>query len=832
MSSVAQSDEMDATPLQSFARVRPLKSGEENVSSSLKIRQKQVIGVGQACTFADVFYGEQTVEQVFSKSAKDLVQHCVHGYNVAVLVFGETGSEKSTFLVGNASAQVPSSSFIAAMVNTLYSEIGSSAQTFPERPSVQGPAEFRVSVKVYEVVGHSVRDLIQPSNQPHIACTCIPWSAEVAGLARQSVSTKEEAMTAVRQAWERRTLNDGTVGETHPSSTQFVEFEVEVKSSLFAQPLSGTFTVVRLPGAEVLPSSGQNISIHSSGSSLVTAVRSLGHYIVQLANGDVPAIKPEDPPLRSAMGRYLAANCLTVVMATLTPYVNGTSIDKVLWYVEHFQKITNHPIQNTPAARKMFGRLATLLQPLSTRRADSPDSASHSTVLSRSRVSSTREDLREQLQSLASTNAALRAENDRLKLRSVMRVASERREAAMESDSQVLNPTSARHSESVAVLPVSSIRQHSRQPMNTGLNMEHLKTLLDREQAISAELERLRGLADVVQQENNRLLMENGDLKLDVVSLASCRDALKLELESLRIECDHLQGQVKEGAVSQRTGVEEGRNLLAGVQVSRLQQELLVVKKELTKVDSLNKEAHSKTKSLSASYRNRLEQYIRDVTGYLKDHPSSADIHSGEHLTTVLDLLDAMLSQMMESYSAELRLSEAKVSALQETTFAMQNEMEQLAGSLKDVYEAVSQMDVQVPQLLLDGLMRAPVAAPHVHTRVGKVTSSCPKPSRAKEELMKALNKTIAYAPVAMETLHPHMTTELCTLLEFLLAVKLSLLQQMVDKEEGGDASRLDASLQLAQAQLREVRKENVTLSIRCTVAETQVKQLRKHLIH
>lgn len=823
---------MDATPLHSFARVRPLKPGEENVSSSLKIRQKKVIGVGQTCTFADVFYGEQTAEQVFSKSAKDLVRHCTNGYNVALLVFGETGSEKSAFLVGSASAQVPSSSFIAAVVNALYSEIGSGARPSTERPSVQGPAEFRVSVKVYEVVGHSVRDLVQPSNQPHIVCNCVPWSAEVIGLARQPISTKEEALTAVRQAWERRTLSDGTVGGTHPSSAQFVEFEVEAKSFHFTQPLTGTFTVVRLPGAEGLPSFGQNVPIHSSGSSLVTSVRNLGHYIVQLANGDVPAIKSEDPPLRSAMARYLAANCLTVVMATLTPYVNGTSIDKVLWYVDLFQKIVNHPIQNSPAARKMFGRLATLLRPSSTGR-DSPDS--QSTMLSRSRVSSTREDLREQLQSLASTNAALRAENDRLKLRSVMKVASERREAAVESHSQVLNPTSARHSESVAVLPVSSVRHHSRQPMNTGftLNMDHLKTLLDREQAISAELERLRGLADAVQQENNRLLMENGDLKLDVVSLASCRDALREELESLRIECDHLQGKVKEGAVSQRTGVEEGRNLLAGVQTSRLQQELLVIKKELTRVDSVNKELHSKTKSLSASYRNRLEQYVRDVTAYLKDHPPPADIQSGEHLTTVLDLLDAMLSQMMESYSTELRQSEAEVGTLQESTFAMQNEMEQLTGSLKDVYEAVSRMDVQVPQLLLNGLMHAPVAAPHVHTRMGeRVVSSRPKPSRAKQELMKALNKAIAYVPVAMETLHPHMTTELCTLLELLLAVKLSLLQQMVEKEEGTRASRSDASLQTAQAQLREVRKENVALSVRCTVAETQAKQLRKHLMN
>ena len=823
---------MDAAPLQTFAQVRSLKPGEEHVSSSLKIIQKRVTGERQTCMFADVFYGEQTGEQVFGKSSKELVRRCADGYNVAVLVFGETGSENSSFLIGNSLAQVPSSSFIAALVNALYSDVGSVGRPSPERPSVQGRTACRVSVKVYEVVGHSVRDLIQSSNQPQIACKYLPWSVEVEGLASQTISTKEEAMTAVRQAWERRTLHDGTVGETHPLSAQFVEFEVEAKYSYLAQPLSGTFTVVRLPGAEALPGFDQIVPIHSSGSSLVSSVRNLGHYIVQVANGDVPAIKSEDPPLRSVMGKYLAGNCVTVVMATLLPYVAGTSTDRVLWYMDHFQKIINHPIQNTPAAKKMFLRLATLLQRSSTMQ-DAP-MIDQSTLVGGSRMSCTRENLCQQLESLASTNAALRAENERLKLRSVMNVASARRETAVESRSQVLNPSSARHSESVAVLPVLSVHQHSRQHTNAGftLNMDHLRTLLDREQAISAELERSRGLADAAQQENDRLLVENGDLKLNVVSLASSRDALKEEVESLRLECVHLQGKVsqKETSVLQHTGVQDGRNLLVGVQVSRLQQELCAAKKELTRVDSLNKQLHSKMKILSASYRTRLEQYIRDVTAFLKDQSPPDTTESDKHLATVLDLMDAMLRRMVESYSSELRQSEAEVYALRESSLAMRNDMEQLADSLKDVFEAVSTMNVQVPQLLLDSLVHAPVVAPHGHscsTVMAKDASPNPRPARVKQELMKTLNKAIAYVPVAMETLHPHMTKELCNLLELLLAVKLSLLQQMVEEEERVHTLQPDTSM---LAQLRELRKENVALSVRCTVAEAQAKHLRMQL--
>ena len=825
---------MDAAPLQTFAQVRSLKPGEEHVSSSLKIHQKKVIGVRQSCTFADVFYGEQTAEQIFGKTAKELVRRCANGYNVSVLVFGETGSENSAFLVGNGLAQVPSSSFVASLVNALFSEAGSGERPSLERPSGQGQGICRVSVKVYEVVGQSVRDLIQSSNQPRIACKSLPWSAEVEGLASQTVSTKEEAFTAVMQAWERRTLADGSVGETHPLSSQFVEFEVEAKHSHLTQPLSGIFTVVRLPGAEALPNPGQTLPIHGSGPSLVASVRNLGHYIVQLANEDVPAIKSDDPPLRSVMGKYLAANCITVVMATLIPYVTGTSTDRVLWYMDHFQKIVNHPIQNTSAAKKMFGRLATLLRQ-SPAIGNSP--GSRSALIGRSsRVSGTRENLSEQLQSLAATNAALRAENDRLKLRSVMNVASARREVAVDTQSQVLNPSSAGHFESVAVLPVSSVHQHSRHPTNTSftLNMDHLKSLMDREQAISVELERLRSLADAVQLENDRLLVENGDLKLNVVSLASSCDAMKEEVESLRLERVHLQGKVQRTtSTSQHTGVQEGRNLLVGLQVNRLQQELLAVKKELTKVDSLNKELHSKMKMLSASYRNRLEQYIRDVTAFVKDHPSPETNESGKHLGTVLDLMDAMMSRMAESYSSELRQSEAKVGALQESSLTMQSDMEQLAGSLKDVFEAVSSMNVQVPQLLLDGLMHAPVTAPHGHScriMADKEGSSFPRPARVKQELMKALNEAIAHVPVAMETLHPHMTKELCTLLELLLAVKLNLLQQIVEEEERKCVSQSNMGVHMAQAQLREVQKKNAALSVRCTVAEAQVKELRMHL--
>lgn len=137
-----------------LARVRPPKRGDR---FSLNISGSRVqAGDGTGHIFASLYKPESLTYDIFRDSFSPLVDLLIAGYNVCVLVFGETGSGKSFSLAGEKNAKA---GMIPLIINSVFTKMRNerSANVRVQRNEVNDGVVF---VQFVEVYNEKLRDLL------------------------------------------------------------------------------------------------------------------------------------------------------------------------------------------------------------------------------------------------------------------------------------------------------------------------------------------------------------------------------------------------------------------------------------------------------------------------------------------------------------------------------------------------------------------------------------------------------------------------------------------------------------------------------------------------
>lgn len=137
-----------------LARVRPPKRGDR---FSLNISGTRVqAGDGTGHIFASIYKPESLTYDIFRDSLSPLVDLLIAGYNVCVLVFGETGSGKSFSLAGEKNAKA---GMIPLIINSVFTKMrnGRSANVRVQQNELN---DGIVSVQFLEVYNEKLRDLL------------------------------------------------------------------------------------------------------------------------------------------------------------------------------------------------------------------------------------------------------------------------------------------------------------------------------------------------------------------------------------------------------------------------------------------------------------------------------------------------------------------------------------------------------------------------------------------------------------------------------------------------------------------------------------------------
>ena len=839
---------MDVTPVEVLARVRPLNPSEGNtVSTSLQIRQNTISISEQSLTCSRVYYGEDTMEHIYDSSTlKSLVKQFINGYNTSILVFGETDSGKEQVFSGSSSLTQGSMGARNGVIHTLLAKVFSeltepsqpplSAASSATRRTVHAEPNFTVVMKVFELIGTTCRDLVHaahPQDRTSQPAVILKGTfAAVDGLVCRNITTAYAGIQLFEEAWKGRTMSEA-IGHGHPLSTQFVILDLELKDAHLAQPLRSSLTLVCLPGAESFPDSLSSLPHHASGptSTLVMPIRSLGHFIIQKSSDPTNvSLKPDDTSLKLIMGNVLGSNCITVAMVTLKPFVTDSNASKVLLYAKSFQKIDNFPILNTSAAQMLVLQYSAQIVQASA----AASRGIHLLTGSNHSLRATTEQ-RDLMESLKVANANLKSENDSLKLQLLLRnernistSSLQRVNEECTSQSMTLMPKESTRSHNLAVTSPVVSQYHK---LGVTMDADSLSKILDRELTVSKELERFKLIIEDLKMKSESYELENSELKLNVVTLTAGRDSLQSKLDEMKLTLAHLQGRVageEERGLQQRTTL-QGKELASDLQLNHLREELRLTREELRKVDTLNKDLQLKLKSLEQEYRLRLERYICDLSSYLRQHPPS---HSQTNfMETILTFVDGLLSQLAESYSEELSTVDQHLQDALSQIDRMERELNSATSGIHNLCHAIRESQMALPEEVVDKLVKVNVVHPmHSMAVVPHRGTDASSRSRKSDELMKAINATVTQVPVTMETVHPQMEKELNNLLESLLSLKVSLLKKQVDglvQERGMLHSKRDQSVKYLQDQLEAVEREKIELSIRCTVIETELKELK-----
>ncbi|KAK2569868.1 Coiled-coil domain-containing protein 78 [Acropora cervicornis] len=184
-----------------LARVRPPKRGDR---FSLNISGSRVqAGDGTGHIFASLYKPESQTYDIFRDSFSPLVDLLIAGYNVCVLVFGETGSGKSFSLAGEKNAKA---GMIPLIINSVFTKMRNerSANVRVQRNEVNDGVVF---VQFVEVYNEKLRDLLVLPHEDRNVDVAEDGlnGAYVQNATHKRVTDAAECTSLFRQGWANRT---------------------------------------------------------------------------------------------------------------------------------------------------------------------------------------------------------------------------------------------------------------------------------------------------------------------------------------------------------------------------------------------------------------------------------------------------------------------------------------------------------------------------------------------------------------------------------------------------------------------------------------------------
>ena len=149
------------------ARIRPVRRGEV---SSLHLAGTRVqVSDGSGHIFDTIYRPENLTSEVFRGSFASLVELFVAGYNVCVLVFGESSSGRSFTIAGDKTTKA---GLIPLLINAVFTALKERNDDRRDVRLTRNPSSDGVlSVWMHEIHSERVRDLLLP---PHQGLYCAP----------------------------------------------------------------------------------------------------------------------------------------------------------------------------------------------------------------------------------------------------------------------------------------------------------------------------------------------------------------------------------------------------------------------------------------------------------------------------------------------------------------------------------------------------------------------------------------------------------------------------------------------------------------------------------
>lgn len=841
---------MEEQRVTTYVRIRPARAGEP--VRELEATANSIRCGGESYEFSKVFTETDNTTDIYGESIHPLIKQFLAGYNVCVLFFGETDSGKSYTIAGTVNDR---NAFFPLTISDIFKD-----------------STHVIRIEAYEILGDALKDLLNSNgghfnvaSSSHLKINRYDHAAGfVEGLASQAVDNAERCTKAFKTAWENRTMDPSSsrgFNTSHPHAT--VVISLVGQDSL--KRLCSRFTFVKLPCSEGI---SDRLGTHRGHPSLLRPLRSFRKLAMDLSDvTNQLNANHADSKLTQILREALGGNCISCIFVLLKPSSKSDGhLEQLLKCALHVQDITNYPIINTRAATGLLKIFYGLLEKAeqgkgvnnlaSTQAFDEAqdyakkayDQMGEINVL-KSRVKELESKLSNMVSECAGLEKKLLQSKEELLTVKKELISTQRQvvqqgansEDELHKKKQELLLLEKQNSELMSDL--SRLRMESDTVVG---RTEKLQT--ERDKANEEHLQ-LKFKHELLLREVNNKTGENDELKMQMVSLITTKQALEREIESYKVECSTLRARIDGFTAGYQTNQNatgethfETENSSLKQRVHQLETALSIIQARShtqanetanasmgvaqqvetysqlnKKLKETNKALEDKLKDLTQEYRSRLERYIQDITRHVSQQ-SAGPYHQHE-VTLLSSYTTEMLHSMAESYTSreeELEMSLRKVRSQLNDTFAYIN---QLTTENDVLRETLAKHGINVDQ---KGLFQ--------HIVLSK-TPELVKASNSYEKLDGLLETALRKVTHLSHEAPTNFKHQLVELYQQLVRMKGHLLVTKPSVLIDGDSHDCKTYHQQGYHKiLQQLEQQNASLLTRCSIAEAQVQELQKYI--
>ncbi|KAF8794072.1 Kinesin-like protein KIF19 like protein [Argiope bruennichi] len=269
-----------------------------------------------------------SIEEVYEKTTKNLVENVVDGYNGTVFAYGATGSGKTHTMVG----VDDDPGIMVRALEDLFKEVDLKNKM------------HNVSMSYLEIYNENIRDLLNPSTAQLELREDAKGNHQVAGLSEVEICSSEEVMSLLMRGNKRRTQESTGANKTSSRSHAVLMVQVKKRSPAHSHQQTlrtGRLYMVDLAGSERAAQTQNTGKRLLEGAHINKSLLALGNCINALAERNTRYVNFRDSKLTRILKEPLAGNCRTVMVGHISPsHYHFEESRNTLAYADRAKNIT------------------------------------------------------------------------------------------------------------------------------------------------------------------------------------------------------------------------------------------------------------------------------------------------------------------------------------------------------------------------------------------------------------------------------------------------------------------------------------------------------------
>ena len=299
----------------------------------LLVRKDNNLDIQQDYTFDGLFLPLTPLDQIYTRTTKQIVENVLMGYNGAVICYGQTGTGKTYTM----------NEITPIAVNQIFNGLSSSNKD---------NEIYKIEVSIIEIYKEQVNDILDPkkTNLNLIENKLKKKNLTIENLTSINVTTENELNDIIYKGTIKRNTNSSTMKEYTAKSHNIIIITIyryyKDKNCLN----TGTLYLCDLEGSEKItkmnPVEGENIEeqklVNKSLSALASVVQSLS-----VKNDTIFHVPYRDSKLTRILSECLGGSAYTTLILTCTQNeYNLSETRNTLLFGERAKKIRNKPVIN------------------------------------------------------------------------------------------------------------------------------------------------------------------------------------------------------------------------------------------------------------------------------------------------------------------------------------------------------------------------------------------------------------------------------------------------------------------------------------------------------